>query len=354
VRLLLALALLLALPAAASALPGDPPITLLAPSDGATVTAGPDGAGVRLTCPEYRQFAGTITVFGDYTDYEVMFATRPDRGADGRLLAANIVDRAVPSKSSAGVDQCTSALDPAVPGPYYWQAARECTGCATGFETSPVRRFDVRTTLKLRLSVPRKAFGGYPIVASVGAGGVPDGGKVTVQRRAGRKWKRVASTTARRERGSVVFKLPKGHLRVRVKAVVGTQSAVSPVRRINVVRARGWTTTHDVGSYRGKAEGARLDLKVAGGGRQIRDFQTAVTMFCVGPTIPDNHLMIGVAPVKRARVAPDGRFYLRAKHASNTVIVLSGRVHRGRVKGQVELTVGTCDGTADFSAKLRR
>jgi hypothetical protein len=61
-----------------------------------------------------------------------------------------------------------------------------------------------------------------------------------------------------------------------------------------------------------------------------------------------------VAPVKRAKIAPDGRFYLRAKHGHNTVIVLSGRVHRGRVKGQVELTVGTCDGTADYSARLKR
>jgi hypothetical protein len=77
-------------------------------------------------------------------------------------------------------------------------------------------------------------------------------------------------------------------------------------------------------------------------------------MFCVGPTIPDNHLMIGVAPVKRAKIAPDGRFYARTKHGSSTVIELIGRVHRGRLNGTVELTVGTCDGTADFSARLKR
>jgi hypothetical protein len=356
VRLLIALALLLALPAVASALPGDAPVTLLAPADGAAVAADPDGIPVQITCPEYRKFAGTITQYGDYTDYEVIFATRPGLGVDGRLLDANVVDRDIPLKSNAGVDQCASGMDSdsAVPGTYYWQADRLCTGCPSGYETSAVRRFDVRATLKLRLKAPRRAYGGYPILASVGAAGVPDGGKVAVQRRAGRKWKRVASATVLHERGSVVFKLPRGRARLRLKAVVGTQSAVSPARLVKVVRASGWTTTHDVGSYRGKAEGARLDLKVAAGGRQIRDFDTEVTMFCVGPTIPDNHLMIGVAPVKRARVAPDGRFYVRARHASSTVIVLSGRVHRGRVKGQVELTVGTCDGTADYSAKLRR
>jgi hypothetical protein len=108
---------------------------------------------------------------------------------------------------------------------------------------------------------------------------------------------------------------------------------------VKVVAARNWTTTHDNGDYRGKAEGADLKLKVAARGRQLRDFDTEVTMFCVGPTIPDNHLMIGIAPVKRAKIAPDGRFYARDKHASSTVIELSGRVHNGRVNGQVELTV---------------
>jgi hypothetical protein len=71
-------------------------------------------------------------------------------------------------------------------------------------------------------------------------------------------------------------------------------------------------------------------------------------------TPADNRILIGVAPVKRAKVAPDGRFYVRAKHGTSTVIELSGRVRRHRVKGQVRLAVGTCDGTADYSAKLRR
>jgi hypothetical protein len=127
---------------------------------------------------------------------------------------------------------------------------------------------------------------------------------------------------------------------------------------VGIVRAgelNGWlASAYSPGAYRGKSEGADLKLKVAAGGRQVRGFQTEVTMFCVGPTIPDNHLMIGEAPVKRAKIAPDGRFYARDKHGSSTVIELSGRVHNGRVKGRVELTVGTCDGTADFSAKLRR
>jgi hypothetical protein len=347
VRLVVAVALLLALPGTAAALPGDPPIELLAPDNGAAVVAQPDGIPVLFTCPEYRKFAGSVTLFGDYTDYEAIFATQPTLGVDGRLLDANVVDRDIPLKSNGGVDQCSSGMDDGVgPGTFYWQAARLCEGC----ETSAVRSFVVHADLHLALTVPRTAYGGYPVVASVRAGGVPDGGKVTVQRRAGKQWKQVASTTVARERGQVVFKLPRGLVRLRLKAVGGT----SPARVVKVVAARNWTTTHDAGRYRGKAEGADLKLKVAGGGRQIRDFNTEVTMFCVGPTIPDNHVMIGVAPVKRARIAPDGRFYARNKHGSNTVIELSGRVHNGRVKGQVELTVGTCDGTADYSAKLKR
>jgi hypothetical protein len=251
-------------------------------------------------------------------------------------------------KSNTGVDQCASGMDSGVkPGRFYWQAARQCEGCASGYETSAVRSFVVHRDLHLGLTVPKRAYGGYPVIASVHAGGVPDGGTVTVQRRAGKKWRKVASTSVSHERGSVVLKLPRGTVRLRLKAVGG----VSGARVVKVVAARNWTTTHDVGSYRGKAEGADLKLKVAAGGRQIRDFDTEVTTFCVGPTIPDNHFLIGVAPVKRAKIAPDGRFYSRTKHGSNTVIELSGRVHRGRVKGSVELTVGTCDGTAAFSLK---
>ena len=354
-RLLVAIALVLVFPAAAAALPGDPPIVLLGPADGAQVTADPDGIPVRFTCPDYRQFVGTITVYGDYTDYTATFATKPDLGSDGRLLDANVVDRDIPMQSDNGSDDCASELEndgPEVtPGTYYWQVDRLCTGCPTGHETSPVQGFTVRAALKLALTVPKRAFGGYPILASVRAGGVPDGGNVTVQRRAGRRWKRAATATILRERADVVFTLPKGRARVRLKAVVGTQTGTSPARKVTVARAQGWTTTHDVGRYTGKAEGADAELKVAAGGRQIRDFDTEVSMFCVGPTIPDNHIMIGVAPVKKARIAPDGRFYARKKHGSSTVIELRGRVHRGRVKGQVRLTVGTCDGVADFSVR---
>jgi hypothetical protein len=348
-RLVIVIALVLAFPATAGALPGDPPITLLAPADGAQVPAA--AVRVGFTCPEYRKFAGSVTLYGDYTDYEAIFATKPDLGSDGRLLDTNVVDRTIPMKSNTGVDQCASGMDSGVkPGRIYWQAARQCEGCATGYETSAVRSFVVHTTLDLGLTAPKRAFRGYPVIASVHAGGVPDGGKVTVQRRAGKKWKNVASTSVSRERGRVVFKLPQGRVRLRLKATGGT----SPARTVKVVAARGWTTTHDVGSYRGKAEGADLTLKVAGGGRRLRDFNTEVTMFCVGPTIPDNHFLIGVAPVKRAKIAPDGRVYARNKHGNNTVIELSGRVHNHRVKGSVELTVGTCDGTATFSAKLKR
>jgi hypothetical protein len=363
-RLLAVVALFLGWPATAAALPGDPPIVLIAPDSGAHVPADPDGIGVRLTCPDYRKFQSSVfTDFGDYSDYEVVFATRPDLAADGRLIDANVVDRNVPTRSAAGPDQCASAManttvgkpGPEVtPGTYYWQADRVCTGCPSGFETSPVRSFAVHATLGLRFAVPKRAFGGYPIIATVRAAGVPDGGRVTVQRRAGRRWKRVAVAEVRDEKGSVVFTLPTGRRRVRLKATVGAQTGTSPVRTVKVARARGWSTTGDVGHYRGKADGARLDLDVAGGGRQIRDFKTEVSMFCVGPTPDQNRILIGIAPVKRAKVAPDGRFYARSRHGRSTVIELRGRVRRGRVKGQVRLTAGTCDGTAGFSAKLRR
>ena len=124
---------------------------------------------------------------------------------------------------------------------------------------------DPGAALKLRLTVPKRAFSGYPILASVRAGGVPDGESVTVQRRAGRRWKQAATATILRERADGGLHAAEGAARVRLKAVVGTQTGTSPARKLTVARAQGWTTTHDVGRYTGKAEGADAELKVAGG-----------------------------------------------------------------------------------------
>jgi hypothetical protein len=155
------------------------------------------------------------------------------------------------------------------------------------------------------LDVQRRAFRGYPIVATMTAAGVPDGETVTVQRRVGRSWRRLTTATASSGVGYAVLALPAGSQRIRLSATVGAQSATSEVYTVDVVRPRGWTTPRrDVGRYTGKGEGLPVELKVARAGRRVRDFEAQVSTFCLG--------------------------------------------------GTVGLSIGICDGIADYSVRLRR
>lgn len=344
-RTVLAMVVVLALPAMAVALPGDPPVELLTPDGGATVAPAPH---VVFTCPEYRKFdTGAFTSYGNSTDYEVLLATRPVLGGDGRLLDANVVFRDVqPLPDASGPGRCGADLDASASGTFYWQADRVCTGCAGGHETSGVRRLDIRGALTLSLRAPTRGFAGFPVVAALRAGGVPDGGTVSVERRAGRNWKRVASVLVLGGRGTVALVLPRGAQRLRMQAVVGAQAATSPVRAVRVVRPRGWSTSRrDDGRYRGQG----VALRVARAGRSLRGFSATVSTFCPGP----NTFVTGTAPLKRARIAPDGRFYALAHLGGETVVELSGQVRSRRVTGSVRLSAGGCEGSRAFTARPR-
>ena len=86
-------------------------------------------------------------------------------------------------------------------------------------------------------------------------------------------------------------------------------------------------------------------------GRSVRDFRATVQTFCPGPTVEQNTFLIGRAPFERAKVAPDGRFYSLTRPEDGTVVEAYGRIRNGRVRGTVRLTIGHCDGIADFSVR---
>jgi hypothetical protein len=362
----LATVALLAAATVAHALPGDPPVVTLAPQDGATVPANADGIQVRFTCPTYRQFGdgGPFSVFGGWDDYGAEFATKPDLGSDGRLLETNRValSGALPS-NAGGPDECTATMYVAkplgppgpqvTPGTYYWQAGRICTGCASGYETSAVRSFTVRAPVALKLAAQARAYGGYPVIVALDATGIPDDARVAVELARGGGWRRIAEATVFQARAEAVVTLPRGRQRLRAHALVGDQDATSQSKTITVARAGGWRTSHrDDGRYRGRADASRVELRVVRSGREVRAFQTHVQTLCVGPTVAQNHFIIGLAPVARAKVAPDGRFYALAHHGRETTVELRGRLRNGRVTGgRVELTIGGCNGSADFTAR---
>ena len=72
----------LAPPWAAEGLPGDPPVTAIAPASGAVLPVDPDGIPVVYGCPVYRSYdAGDgFVVYGGRPEYNVYFATSPALG----------------------------------------------------------------------------------------------------------------------------------------------------------------------------------------------------------------------------------------------------------------------------------
>jgi len=129
-------------PAIALAEPGDPPITLLGPQDGAQVVAG-TSVTFTFTCPSYRLFALAASPNANWTYYFADIATRPDRGPNGQLALAFTVDSFGAFPTNADETECrgTSAFAPAI-GTYYWQVFRVCgeTMCPDD-DFSPVYSF---------------------------------------------------------------------------------------------------------------------------------------------------------------------------------------------------------------------
>jgi hypothetical protein len=350
--------LVLALSAApGGAVPGDPPIVVRAPADGAAVAGDPDGIVVRFTCETYRSFPSSAnTVYGDHNDYHALFATRPDVDANGKLLSANVVSDAAATRVSENPDTCTAAMASAdtpkpqlTPGTYYWQAARSCVACPGGSEVSPVRRFTVRVQLTLAVVAQPIVYAGYPTVVGVRAGGLPERTAVAIDL----DGKPVAAATVFGGRGETAVTLPLGRHRLTAHAALGNQQAASAARAIVVAPARAWqTSTRDDGRYTGTAEGGPVTSRVAGGGRRLGAYSARVSMFCVGASIDQNHILLGFALVSRVKIAPDGRFVAVANPGAKTTVRLQGRLRAGRVtEGRVELTVGTCSGSASFAAR---
>ena len=204
------------------------------------------------------------------------------------------------------------------------------------------------TFATLDLDVPQRAYAGYPVLVPIQAAGVPNGTTAAVERRDGTAWRQVTTVRVSRERGEAVLQLPRGAHALRVSVAGET----SPERTLRVLAARDWSTSRrDDGAYAGRRP--NVELGVRRGGREIRGFRATVSTFCVGPTIADNRVFIGTAPLRRARIAPDGGFYAREESGDDTTVEVRGRLRGGRVTGTVKLTFATCSGSTEFSARRR-
>jgi hypothetical protein len=143
VALLLAAALA---PGVASARPGDKPIELYQPAEGAKVADATHGLNVDFTCPVYHQY-DYDQLTAPTEGYHVILSTADAVDEHGLLLDQGRIDTrdAVSSEFVGGHcnavdDDAGNGLLPPEPGTYHWQAYRECATylCPGGVEVSEV------------------------------------------------------------------------------------------------------------------------------------------------------------------------------------------------------------------------
>jgi len=356
-RVLLAILALLAAPAGASALPPDPPVTPLTPADGATVPVNADGIPVTYSCPVYKiDEPGGFALFGGPKDYSVGLSKSAQTGADGRLATMEAIVHANFTDPAVGPDGCSAALGaggPAprvqeTPGTYFWQVWRLCTGCATSYEVGPVRKLTLASPVQPKLSLPRKAYAGYGFFATADVTGAPDGTEVVVERKAGSRFKPAGAGIALGGKAEIVVVAPRGKPALRASLTIGSQAISGEAKSLTVAAAKRWTTSgRSDGAYAGKS----VKLKIARGGREVRDFRAFVPMTCPGVTPGTFTTQVGTAAVKKAKVAPDGSF-VAALTDDGTAIRIRGRLKGRQVSGgRAELSVGACTGSLNFKAR---
>jgi hypothetical protein len=362
---LLALAVLLALPAAALALPGDPPVAPVSPADGAAVDQSPTGIEVAFSCPAYRS-----DVYGDPAnptvdtrgpaDYAVRFSLGAALDATGALATQT---QSGSSPAPRGDGTCTSKLadfDGATPATLvgkrvFWQVSRTCLACTPQGERGPVRSFTITPArIAASLVLPSRLYAGYLGLFAVRSQATPADATVELQVRRGSRWSTFARHAYVRERTQLTGKLPAG--RRTIRAVVAGQTVATKAVTVRRPGARR-TSARDDGAYAARDAGerrtARLAFRVAGGGRVLRGFSASVTTFCVGPTAADNRLFVASAVLRSAQIAPDGSVVGVLRTSGGSELLLSGRLRGARFRGEVSTSFSTCSGTRKLDAVRR-
>ena len=356
-RLILAAVVMLVLAAPAAALPPDPPITPLEPAEGASLPVNADGIVVRFTCPPYTTVEDPLfgPIAGLISDYGAAISRAPDVGADGRLATRDGLGSAF--ESSPG--SCQSTLGSGgfpkpqtTPGAWYWQAWRNCSGCASGFETSPVRSFTLTAGGTITLGVPRKAYVGYPIVAAVKVESPSSPAQVTIERRSGSTWVAVGEVALNEE--DAFIKLPRGKVELRATARFGAESLSSPARTVTVAKPLEWQTSRrDDGRYR-DAKRPSVRFAVTGGGRTLSGFRADVPTICSSTTSPTGtEPGISTVTLPKVKLAPDGGFAVEGTYKSIKVR-FSGRLHGRRLTGaRAAIRTSACTGSIAVEARRR-
>jgi hypothetical protein len=177
-----------------------------------------------------------------------------------------------------------------------------------------------------------------------------DGGaRIRVQRRAGGRWRTIATSSGS---GAPIITLARGKHTLRAAAEVGGDTVISAARTVKVVRTSRFSTgRRDDGRYRDPKRGS-VRFSVAGGGRRISGFTADVPTLCGSAGAP-NGFTPGVSTVTLppVRIAPDGRFALQGTYR-NATVRFTGRLRQRRLVGtRVAIAQTTCQGSIAVQAR---
>jgi hypothetical protein len=142
-------------------------------------------------------------------------------------------------------------------------------------------------------------------------------------------------------------RLPLGRHQLRARASIGSDTVISPVRRMRVVRPKGWQTGAEAdGLYRDPQRGS-VRFRIAGKGRALRDFRADVTTQC-----PSQPTGIGTnrVVVRKVKIAPDGRF-IAIGRASGIGYELIGRLTGRKVAATARVVTDVCAGSINLRAR---
>jgi hypothetical protein len=376
--------------AIASALPGDPPIANQSPADGATVPAVAEGLKVTFSCPAYRTveevveieeeneeeeieiIEETIPVFGGSEEYGVNFSTSPALGADGRLTTTGFGEAGEgESEAVKGTANCSSELElPTSPNPavlnsgrVYWQAFRECEGCASGYETGPVSSFVLVPKIEeAEINYVNHIFGGYLTKIHFFAEAELRGAKVLLQRWDGSAWETIAEEDGNNAgENNFYVTLATGHQLLR-PLLVGTGVSLALEAKARTVRRPKGSPPAPVepGTWvvAGKSEPEEfpLSFKVTDGGTMLRGLNAAVEAICHAATPAGNVTIEAVSAIHHARIAPDGSVVgrTRSSGAIPSIVALTGNFYNGRFTGELTSAFANCTGFRQFEAVLQK
>jgi hypothetical protein len=404
--LIVAAVALAAIPAAAIALPTDPPIEPLSPADGTGLYAAETGS-VHLTfkCPKYHKDAEQL---GEDLEYRVRFSTSSDRDAEG-LISTNLgSELALPDENTSNATCSVEFQAPpkARPtalyqGTVYWQVSRpvkrgapetpkqkeeredkeledeekedEAADNGTAFvpngefEGGPVRSFSLQPKVEeAELTTQRVVYAGYLSPIEFSSLTELEGGTIELQRLVKGAWQPLRSESVTDSPTNFFVKLPAGKVVLRPVAKSATVTLPLEQRTVIVHKLKHrLTSAEEDGRYKQKqgkkkskesaAETPKLPLSfaVVDGGTRVAHLRATIEGTCKATTRSGQDVPLKMkTALLSARIAPDGTVIAdrATKGPEPQQVVLTGQLLAGSLIGTISTTYKNCHGSRKFEA----